>query len=70
MLDRPQTGCRCLELDLWDGEDGEPLITHGRTDCTTVGLQEVARAIAEEAFIASDYPLILCANRSIESAHA
>ena len=34
-------GARCLELDLWDGDDGAPMITHGHTDCTTVSLADV-----------------------------
>ncbi|XP_059470873.1 1-phosphatidylinositol 4,5-bisphosphate phosphodiesterase classes I and II [Neocloeon triangulifer] len=52
-------GCRCVELDFWNGRTEEPVIVHGYTFVPEISAKEVIEAIAETAFKTSDYPVIL-----------
>ncbi|XP_044732001.1 1-phosphatidylinositol 4,5-bisphosphate phosphodiesterase classes I and II isoform X2 [Chrysoperla carnea] len=52
-------GCRCVELDFWNGKTDEPVIVHGYTFVPEINAREVLEAIAESAFKTSEYPVIL-----------
>ncbi|KAJ1973368.1 hypothetical protein H4R35_004156 [Dimargaris xerosporica] len=53
-------GCRSVEIDIWDGPGGEPIVTHGTPSASSrVTLRYVLRAIAKYAFANNPYPVIL-----------
>lgn len=52
-------GVRVVELDAWDGSDGQPIVNHGHTMCKPVPMKECFDAINENAFVSSHYPVII-----------
>ncbi|KAG8505028.1 1-phosphatidylinositol 4,5-bisphosphate phosphodiesterase delta-3 [Galemys pyrenaicus] len=52
-------GCRCVELDCWEGPGGEPVIYHGHTFTSKILFRDVIQAVRDYAFTASPYPVIL-----------
>ncbi|XP_051282323.1 1-phosphatidylinositol 4,5-bisphosphate phosphodiesterase eta-2a isoform X1 [Dicentrarchus labrax] len=54
-----QAGCRCVEVDCWDGQDGEPIVHHGYTLTSKILFKDVIETINKYAFAKNEYPVIL-----------
>ncbi|KAF4341648.1 1-phosphatidylinositol-4 5-bisphosphate phosphodiesterase 1 [Fusarium beomiforme] len=52
-------GCRSVEVDCWDGRDGQPIVKHGYSLTTSISFRSVIETINTYAFFSSDLPLWL-----------
>lgn len=71
--DRPiisalQRGVRVVELDLWPDDQGGIKVTHGNTLTNPVSFVKCIRAIKDNAFVSSDYPVCVTLEDHLTSA--
>ena len=52
-------GCRCVEIDAWDGDNGEPIVYHGHTLTSKIKFYDIIKAIKDNGFTTTPYPIVI-----------
>lgn len=51
-------GCRCLEIDCWDGSNNDPVVYHGHTLTSKITFCSVIHVVDKYAFAVRIYMLV------------
>lgn len=43
-------GVKCVELDCWDGDDGEPIVYHGHTLTSKIFFKDILKCVVQHGF--------------------
>ena len=62
-------GYRLVELDCYDGNGDDIIITHGFTFCGEIHLKDILLQLKKFGFVNSDYPIILSIENHLDKHH-
>ena len=62
-------GFRLVELDCYNGQDDDIIITHGYTLVSKLNLEDILKELKENAFKNSPYPVILSIENHLDQKH-